>query len=108
MKRNNFEELYNFYPDDIVKLKSAEGVVMISGVYTYKEINLEGTYRVAHGEDCNGLITLIELTTNKVKQVQTRKNNIKLIERLVKPVVHRESSTTIKDLKTLGVELRDF
>ena len=62
--------------DDIVKLVSSEGVALRAGI----EFNSEGTFRVT-GKNKNGLIICTELTSKKISIIETKDENLVLIQR---------------------------
>lgn len=110
-KRDKTHALYNFYIDDIVEIKSAEGVKIVSGVSINTDVNVGGTYRVRQEPLDDGkddLYTLIELTTTQVKQIQTRKENMKLIERREKVAVVKSSKIINQNMAELGKEVYEF
>lgn len=62
--------------DDIVTLKSTEGVALRAGIL----VNINGKFRVV-GKTKNGKVLATELTANTLTHIETSHDNLDLIER---------------------------
>lgn len=76
MKEKEFIHSKQKIKDDIVSLKSCEGVALRAGI----SVNQNGIFRVI-GKTKNGKVIATELTSEYLTQIETKDENLTLVKR---------------------------
>lgn len=76
MKEKDFINLKQKVTDDIVSLKTSEGVSLRAGI----TVNINGIFRVI-GKTKQGRIIATELTSEYLTQIETKDENLNLVSR---------------------------